>query len=39
MLGIRLSGIQNFEVGEALQMHIESDKIHLFDTTTEKRLG
>jgi sn-glycerol 3-phosphate transport system ATP-binding protein len=36
---IRLSGIQNFEVGEALPMHIEPDKIHLFDATTEKRLG
>jgi sn-glycerol 3-phosphate transport system ATP-binding protein len=36
---IRLAGIRNFEVGEALPMHIEPGKIHLFDATTEKRLG
>jgi len=36
---IRLSGIRNFEAGEALPMHIEPDKIHLFDAATEKRLA
>ena len=36
---IRLSGIQNFQQGEALPMHIESGKIHLFDAVTEKRVG
>ena len=36
---IRLSGIQNFRVGEALPMHLEPGKIHLFDPATEKRLG
>jgi len=36
---IRLSGIQNFHVGEALPMHIEPGKIHLFDAASDKRLG
>jgi sn-glycerol 3-phosphate transport system ATP-binding protein len=36
---IRLAGIRNFEVGEALPMHIEPGKIHLFDAATEKRLA
>jgi sn-glycerol 3-phosphate transport system ATP-binding protein len=35
---IRLSGIRNFNPGEFLPIHIESDKIHLFDPETEKRL-
>jgi sn-glycerol 3-phosphate transport system ATP-binding protein len=35
---IRLAGIQYFEVGEVLPMHIEPKKIHLFDPGTEKRL-
>ena len=35
---IRLSGIQNFATGDALPLHIEPGKIHLFDATTEKRL-
>jgi sn-glycerol 3-phosphate transport system ATP-binding protein len=35
---IRLSGIRNFNPGELLPMHIESDKIHLFDPKTDKRL-
>jgi len=36
---IRLAGIQNFHTGEVLPLHIEPDKIHLFDPETEKRLG
>jgi sn-glycerol 3-phosphate transport system ATP-binding protein len=36
---IRLAGIQNFNTGEVLPLHIEADKIHLFDPETEKRLG
>ena len=36
---IRLAGIQNFNTGEVLPLHIEPDKIHLFDPETEKRLG
>ncbi len=35
---IRLAGIQYFEMGEVLPLHIEPDKIHLFDPKTEKRL-
>lgn len=35
---IRLAGIQDFRIGEPLPMHIEPDKIHLFDPETEKRL-
>ena len=36
---IRLAGIQNFNTGEVLPLHIEPDKIHLFDPETEKRLN
>ena len=36
---IRLAGIQKFELGEALPVTISADKIHLYDPTTEKRLG
>jgi sn-glycerol 3-phosphate transport system ATP-binding protein len=36
---IRLAGIQSFEVGEALPMHIKPGKIHLFDAATEQRLA
>lgn len=36
---IRLAGIQNFNSGEVLPMHIEPEKIHLFDPKTEIRLG
>ena len=36
---IRLAGIQHFGVGEVLPMHIEPDKIHLFDPETEQRLS
>ena len=36
---IRLSGMQNFQLGEALPMHIAAGKIHLFDAVTEKRPG
>ena len=36
---IRLSGIRDFQAGEALPMHIKPGKIHLFDAATEKRLG
>jgi sn-glycerol 3-phosphate transport system ATP-binding protein len=36
---IRLAGIQNFNTGEVLPLHIEPDKIHLFDPGTEKRLN
>jgi len=35
---IRLAGIRHFAVGEVLPLHIEPDKIHLFDPATEKRL-
>ncbi|MCP4390761.1 MAG: sn-glycerol-3-phosphate import ATP-binding protein UgpC [Gammaproteobacteria bacterium] len=35
---IRLAGIQNFNVDEPLALHIEPDKIHLFDPETEQRL-
>jgi sn-glycerol 3-phosphate transport system ATP-binding protein len=36
---IRLPGTQNFKSGEVLPIHIEPEKIHLFDPKTEKRLG
>jgi len=36
---IRLTGIQNFNQGELLALHIEPDKIHLFDPESEKRLA
>ena len=36
---IRLSKIQNFLIGETLSIHIQSDQLHLFDATTEKRLA
>lgn len=36
---IRLAGIQYFNQGEVLPLHIEPDKIHLFDPETEKRLA
>jgi len=36
---IRLAGIQDFKVDQPLPLHIEPDKIHLFDPETEKRLG
>jgi sn-glycerol 3-phosphate transport system ATP-binding protein len=36
---IRLPGMQNFQSGEALPMHIEPGRIHLFDAVTETRLG
>lgn len=36
---IRLAGIQHFNQGEVLPLHIEPDKIHLFDPATEKRLA
>lgn len=35
---IRLAGIRNFKVGEVLPMHVEPEKIHLFDRDTGKRL-
>ncbi|MCP4980648.1 MAG: sn-glycerol-3-phosphate import ATP-binding protein UgpC [Gammaproteobacteria bacterium] len=35
---IRLSGIRHFDMGEVLTIHVEADKIHLFDPKTEKRL-
>ncbi len=35
---IRLSGIRHFDMGEVLAIHVEADKIHLFDPKTEKRL-
>lgn len=35
---IRLSGILDFKVDEPLALHIEPDKIHLFDAETERRL-
>ncbi len=36
---IRLAGIQHFNLDEVLPLHIEPDKIHLFDPATEKRLS
>ncbi len=36
---IRLAGIQHFNLGDVLPLHIDPDKIHLFDPDTEKRLG
>jgi len=36
---ISFSEIQNFQIGEALPIHIQPDKFHLFDATTEKRLA
>ncbi|CAD7843005.1 MAG: Glycerol-3-phosphate ABC transporter, ATP-binding protein UgpC (TC 3.A.1.1.3) [Olavius algarvensis Gamma 3 endosymbiont] len=36
---IRLAGIQDFQIDQALALHIEPDKIHLFDSHTEQRLG
>ena len=36
---IRLAGIQDFKVDQPLPLHIEPDKIHLFDADTGKRLG
>ena len=36
---IRLAGIRHFNLSEVLPMHIEPDKIHLFDPKTEKRLS
>jgi sn-glycerol 3-phosphate transport system ATP-binding protein len=36
---IRLPGTKNFKSGEVLPLHIDPDKIHLFDPKTEKRLG
>gem|GEM_PF-2500054 len=36
---IRLAGIQDFKIDQALALHIEPDKIHLFDSATGKRLG
>jgi len=38
-MSIRLSKIQNFLIGETLPIHIQPDKLHLFDATTEKRLA
>jgi len=35
---IRLAGIQTFKAGEVLPIHIEPDKIHLFNPDTEKSL-
>jgi sn-glycerol 3-phosphate transport system ATP-binding protein len=35
---IRLPGIQDYKPGEVLAIHVEPDKIHLFDPDTEKRL-
>jgi sn-glycerol 3-phosphate transport system ATP-binding protein len=37
-MSIRLSGIQHFNAGEVLPIHIAPDKIHLFDPETKKRL-
>ena len=36
---IRLAGIQHYNLGEVLPLHIAPDKIHLFDPETEKRLA
>jgi sn-glycerol 3-phosphate transport system ATP-binding protein len=35
---IRLPGIQYYEQGEVLAIHVEPDKIHLFDPETGRRL-
>ena len=35
---IRLAGIRNFKTDEVLAIHVEAEKIHLFDPDTEKRL-
>jgi len=36
---IRLAGIRHYKGGEVLPMHVEPEKIHLFDPQTEQRLG
>jgi sn-glycerol 3-phosphate transport system ATP-binding protein len=35
---IRLAGIRNFNTDEVLAIHVKSEKIHLFDPQTERRL-
>ncbi len=36
---IRLNGIRKFSHGETLPLHVNADKLHLFDPETEKRLN
>lgn len=36
---IRLGGYHDIDDGQSLSLHVEPEKIHLFDPETEKRLG
>lgn len=37
-MAIRLPGIQHYKQGEILAIHVEPEKIHLFDPDTGRRL-